>query len=390
MIDSRKLTVLATVLIIAETVALFILAFSTYDEKYVLALIVLMILTSLLFFVPMFPLTSTFDSDSSSFLIRGPYLGKRIQHSEVVAVEYRSFDIGGKLFGIYMGRGRLGGTFRNSEFGTYEITGFHRGTGTKFILLELSGEKIVAFNLKTEEETINVYEHIKQNIVSRGAVHTRDFRSIPRDVENIHGHDAGDNNSRRIIPLSLSFGILAPLISATLYKGGTAMTILIPTLIAASIPIIAIIVHIRHSNKTGLPKEDRRKTTTILGLQLSIIPILFAVAGLLIVPATIDIDLSEDHFSVNAIMLDEKIYYDDIYSLEITEEKFKRVWGYGGSEIGTGNFSNSNLGKVKYAAYSDVSVKIVVEHKGGIFVFNQSTEEATLDMLESLRLKTGL
>ncbi len=390
MFDSRRLTVLAIVLIIAETVALFILAFSTYGEKYVLPLIVLMILTSLLLLLPMFPLTSKFDSDSSSFIIRGPYLGKRIQHSEVVAVEYRSFDIGGRLFGMHMGRGRLGGTFKNSEFGTYEITGFYRGKGTKFILLELSGEKIVAFNLKTEEETINVYEHLKQNIASRGAVHTRDFRSIPRDVKTIRGKDIGDNNSRKVILLSLSFGILVPLITAILYKGGTAMTILIPALIAALIPVIAIIVHIRHSNKVGLHKEDRRNTTAILGLQLSMIPLLFAVAGLLMVPATIDIEISEDYFSVNAIMLDEKIYYDDIYSLETTEEKFKRVWGYGGSKIGTGKFSNPNFGKVKYAAYSDVSVKIAVEHKGGVFVFNQSTEEATLDMLESLRLKTGL
>lgn len=390
MSNLHKLVALGIILMISETAALLIVSLLAFDAIYFWAIFGLMMLTTLLFLAPMFPLSPVFTPDISSFHVKGPFLNRKIEYSEINSIRYGSFDIGMRVIGMYLGRGSLGGTFRNSEFGSYSITGKDRGPGTRYIIMTMKDGKAVAFNLKTEEDTVLAYELIKHRSGLHKSADTEPYKDTVRKPEQQQLYDRAKNVSRKTIVLSLALGTVVPLIFIYFYKGGTGISVLVPTVISIIVPLAAIIAYHRWFKDTGLPKTEKTGTLTVLGSQIAIVPILFAVAGFIIAPAVINTEVSDDYFAVSALMLDEKIYYEDITELSITEEKFRRDSGYGGTNISTGKFSNPTFGKVMYAAYNDVSIKIVVEHKDGTFVFNKNTEESTLEMFDFLKIKAGL
>lgn len=390
MFKNQKLIVLGILLIQVETVAILLFALLSFNEILIWILLASMVPTTALFFIPMFPLNPVFTPDVSSFGIKGPYLSRTVEYSDIVSLRYDGVEIGLRLMGMYMGRGSFGGTFRNKEFGSYGIVGKDRGPGTRYIILKLKDGKVIAFNLKTEEDTLLIFEQIRRYTGLYDSAEPKPYESTIRNLETRELYGKAKKTSRTAMILSVVIGIVIPLAIMILYMGDVILSIFVPTIVAVLVPLAALVAYYGWFRKTGLPKADRTGTLTVLGSQLAIVPVLFVVAGVVMIPAVIDVDMSEDYFAVSSTMLDVKIYYEDINELEITEEKFRRDWGYGGSNIGTGKFSNPNFGKVDYAAYNSVSIKIVVKHEHGIFVFNQDSEEATLAMLDLLMDKAGL
>lgn len=390
MSKAQKLTALGILLMFIETAAILIVALLSFSETFIWILMVSMVPTTALFLVPMFPLNPVFTPEVSSFRIKGPYLDRTVEYSDIVSMRYDGVELGMRMMGMYTGRGSFGGTFRNKEFGGYGIVGKNRGPGTRYIILKLKDDKVVAFNLKTEEDTLLAFEQIRRYTGLHESADAESRKTVIQNPKTGELYEKAKKISRITMILSAAIGILIPLGILILYRGDAIRSILVPTSLSAIVPIAAIVVYHNRFKETGLPKSDRSGTLTALGSQLAIVPILFAVIGFITVPAMINVEISEDYFSVSSTMLDVKIYYEDITELDTTEEKFRRDWGYGGSNIGTGNFSNSNFGKVKYAAYNNVQTKIVVKHEHGTFVFNQSTEESTLVMLNLLKDKTGL
>ena len=65
----------------------------------------------------------------------------------------------------------------------------------------------------------------------------------------------------------------------------------------------------------------------------------------------------------------------------------RRVGGFGGTNIRSGNFNNDEFGRYVLASYNDVPLHIVVRHSGGILAFNLSTVEDTQAMFEDLKAR---
>jgi hypothetical protein len=129
--------------------------------------LILMILSGFLFLLQATPIRVDYTTNLSEFNIRGPFFGMKIKYSDIAAVEYREFLPGMPLIALKSSEGILGGQFRSSEVGMCHVVGFSRGKGTKFILMEISDGKIVAFNLESEEETEVAYNTIMSKALIR-------------------------------------------------------------------------------------------------------------------------------------------------------------------------------------------------------------------------------
>ncbi len=133
----------------------------------IVAGLILMVSAGFLFLLQATPISVNYAEDLFSFNIRGPYFGKEILYSEIMAVEYREFLPGMPLIALKSFEGILGGQFKSSELGMCHAVGFYRGEGTKFIVMEMSDGKIVAFNLVSEEETEAAYDTIMSKALVR-------------------------------------------------------------------------------------------------------------------------------------------------------------------------------------------------------------------------------
>ncbi len=82
-------------------------------------------------------------------------------------------------------------------------------------------------------------------------------------------------------------------------------------------------------------------------------------------------DIDGDSLRAAAPYVEEDVPLYDATSVVIRDDPdFERARGYGGKDFGSRRFYNSELGEVTYAAYWGVVRKIVVEHSGGMLVFD--------------------
>ena len=147
----------------------FIPGMSTSGEFSItiVAGLTMMVLAGFMFILQVNPISVVYTTNSSSFNIRGPYFGKEIQYSNIIAAEYRVFIPGMPLIAIKSSEGIIGGQFKSPELGMCHVVGFNRGEETKFILIKTSDKKIVAFNLESEEETEVAYNTIISKAIVR-------------------------------------------------------------------------------------------------------------------------------------------------------------------------------------------------------------------------------
>lgn len=102
---------------------------------------------------------------------------------------------------------------------------------------------------------------------------------------------------------------------------------------------------------------------------------------LLMTSGHVNAQLTDDHLHVDAMMVDENIYYTEITvsDTEIREnmDYGSRRAGYAGLGYQSGRYSNAEFGNYTLAVHSDVSKCIVVHHGGKVLVFNLGSNAET-------------
>lgn len=132
------------------------------------------------------------------------------------------------------------------------------------------------------------------------------------------------------------------------------------------------------------PKRFIRKTP--LTVWVTVFLVLFTVVAVPVLaleksgPAGVNIELGETDMTVKAPMVDRTVAYDDIDTVELDPDFSigSRISGYGGLEINSGKFRNSEYGQYTLASYSTCDTFVKITKKSGEhIVFNQKNAEDT-------------
>ncbi|KQM12184.1 hypothetical protein AOA80_03255 [Methanomassiliicoccales archaeon RumEn M1] len=146
--------------------------------------------------------------------------------------------------------------------------------------------------------------------------------------------------------------------------------------------------------KLLITEEDKKKNRQMLyGLLalMIIIGVALAIIFLFVVPGgDVTAELLDEGLKVDAPMVSELIPYEDIESIELREdlETGRRVAGFAGDNIRSGNYRNEEFGRYTLASYNAVPMYIVVYHSGEVLAFNLETVESTQEVYDQLRAMT--
>lgn len=155
--------------------------------------------------------------------------------------------------------------------------------------------------------------------------------------------------------------------------------------------ILAIVIAI----KTVVGGTGRRMISVDSMKALSI---LLVVALVSLVPTTyivteftsnesVDVTVGEDSFTVKAPMFDHNFKYSEIEEIRYDADfdKGSRKMGYATDTICSGKWKNTEFGDYELAAYAKVKPCIVISAGGGIYAFNQDSDDATLNLFNDLK-----
>ena len=137
-------------------------------------------------------------------------------------------------------------------------------------------------------------------------------------------------------------------------------------------------------------KESNRQMLYGLLAILGIITVVIVIILLLVAPGgSVTVELLDEGLHVDAPGVNELVRYEDIESVELRDDLNigRRVGGFGGDNVQSGNFNNEEFGRYTLASYNDVLLHIVVYHSGEVMAFNLETVEATQAMYEQLRTR---
>ena len=145
--------------------------------------------------------------------------------------------------------------------------------------------------------------------------------------------------------------------------------------------------------KLLLTEEDKKSNRQMLYGLLAItgiITVVILIIVLLVAPAGgVTAELQDEGLHVDAPMVNEFIPYGDIDSAVLWEDldTGRRVGGFGGTHIRSGNFQNEEFGRYKLASNNAVPLHIAVYHSGGVLAFNLETVVATQEMFDQLEAR---
>ena len=132
------------------------------------------------------------------------------------------------------------------------------------------------------------------------------------------------------------------------------------------------------------PRTFVRKTP--LTVWMTVFLVLFTVVAVPILaleesgPAGVKVELGDTAVTIKAPMVDRTIAYDDIDTVELDPDFSigSRISGYGGLEMNSGKFRNSEYGQYTLASYSSCDTFVKITKKSGEhIVFNQKNAEET-------------
>ncbi len=140
-------------------------------------------------------------------------------------------------------------------------------------------------------------------------------------------------------------------------------------------------------SKVVITDKERKRNRAIILAVLGVSAIVLVAVFFSITSGSVDASLGDDALQVTAPFVDENILYADVSSVELrdTFDNGRRVGGFGGTEISSGNFQNDEFGRYTLARYNDVQSCIVVHHANGVLVFNLDTADGTERAFEDLR-----
>ena len=149
---------MAAILIVAAILVVF--AVLEYEDILVHALLTILILTLLMLFIVIMGRKTRAKLDYDGLVVSGAMLSVKIPYSDVTSVELRDEMKFGIRVGGYAGTKRLGGKFRNGEFGIYDLSAIV--STNRYIVVHSNSRKVLVFNLETEEETVEFYEKLSK------------------------------------------------------------------------------------------------------------------------------------------------------------------------------------------------------------------------------------
>lgn len=102
---------------------------------------------------------------------------------------------------------------------------------------------------------------------------------------------------------------------------------------------------------------------------------------------SVDVTVGEDSFTVKAPVFDHTFRYSEIEEIRYDADfdKGSRRMGYGTDTICSGKWKNAEFGNYELAAYRNVDPCIVISVGGDIYAFNQSSDDATLNLFNDLK-----
>lgn len=133
-------------------------------------------------------------------------------------------------------------------------------------------------------------------------------------------------------------------------------------------------------------KSNRQMLYGLLAIS-GIVTVVIVIIVLLVAPGgSVDAELLDEGLHVDAPMVNELVRYEDIGSVELRDDlkTGRRVGGFGGDNVRSGNFQNDEFGRYTLASYNDVPLHIVVYHSDEVLAFNLETVEATQAMYDQL------
>lgn len=102
---------------------------------------------------------------------------------------------------------------------------------------------------------------------------------------------------------------------------------------------------------------------------------------------SVDVTVGEDSFTVKAPVFDHTFRYSEIEEIRYDTDfdKGSRRVGYATDMICSGKWNNDEFGNYELAAYRNVNPCIVISVGGEIYAFNQSSDDATLNLFNDLK-----
>jgi len=165
--DLAKISWKLIVVILAISAVMTVVAFKE-SEDHTIVWVLLAVMTILLVFlliVLMYSRDIKARLEYDGLHVTGPMLSIRVPFGEIRSTEIR--DGGGIMsYGIriggYGGIDRLGGRFRNSEFGNYKLG--VRVSVKKCIVVRYMESKVLVFNLENEDRTEQFYNELRRMV----------------------------------------------------------------------------------------------------------------------------------------------------------------------------------------------------------------------------------
>jgi len=225
----------------------------------------------------------------------------------------------------------------------------------------------------------------------KGAMFIAGYNTSPKAVRDMYDAPALARFVGKLVVVSVIIMLLA-MESLFLLDDFLLFIIL---LIASFVILMGAIVYMntgkRFIKKDAAPpvitEKDRRRTRLIaLGALVAVVAtilVVFAFADTGDVSATLD----EEGLHVEAPFVNKDIPLDEISSVELRDDfdVGRRVGGFGGTRVQSGQFLNDELGRYTLAAYTFVPLHIVVHHSDGVLVLNVDTVEGTQQLYDALQ-----
>jgi len=228
-------------------------------------------------------------------------------------------------------------------------------------------------------------------ITGKGAMLIAGHNTSPRAVRDLYDSRA---MAKFVGKLVTAFLILLLIGLESLILGLGSLFALL--LAAAIVLMVASIVYMNTGrrflkegadpSKVVMTPADKKRKRMVTLAALGVTGAVLAIAFFLSTTGSVSFSLEDDAFVVTAPFVDERILFVNISEVELREsfDNGRRVNGFGGTEISSGNFQNDELGRYTLARYNEVASCIVVRYDGEVLVFNLATAEDTASAYEQL------
>lgn len=229
----------------------------------------------------------------------------------------------------------------------------------------------------------------------KGAMLVAGYNTSPKAVRDLYDSKA----MTRFVGMVVTIFLVIMLIGLELLFLDISETLSLVVLAASVVFLIASLVYMNTGgrflkegadpSKVVITDKERKRNRNIALAALGVIAVILVAVFLLTGSGSVSASLEDDALQVSAPFVDERVPYADVTSVELRDsfDNGRRVGGFGGTEISSGNFQNDEFGRYTLARYNDVQSCIIVRHAGGVLVFNLDTGEATSRVYEDLRTR---